>query len=67
MYKLKDEMKDKIRAVTNRSIANKVGVTEGYISLIVNDHKPNITKTLAYAISKAISNDYEIEDVFEIL
>ena len=67
MYKLKDEMKEKIRAVTNRSIANKVGVTEGYISLIVNDHKPNITKTLAYAISKAISNDYEIEDVFDVI
>lgn len=67
MYKLKDEMKEKIKDITNRSIANKVGVTEGYISSIVHDKKPNITKTLAYAITKAISNDYEIEDVFDVI
>lgn len=67
MYILKDEMKPKIIDLTNRAIAHKVGISESYMSEILNGHKKNISKTLAYAISKALCNYYEIEDVFKIV
>lgn len=63
MYILKDEMKEKVKDLTNRYIADKVGITETYMSQILNNRK-KASKTLAYAISKVISSNYEIEDVF---
>ena len=50
-----------------RELSNKIGITEGYLSQIVDKKKTNISKTLAYAISKAISINLEITDVFNIL
>lgn len=68
MYKMKKEISNNIRKLRyNRKLAEKVGVSEGYMSQVVNGHKINISKTLAYAISKAIASDLEIENIFEII
>lgn len=50
-----------------RELSNTIGITEGYLSQIVDRKKTNISKTLAYAITKAISVTLEITDVFNIL
>lgn len=68
MYKMKEEITKEIKKQRiNRKLAEKVGVTEGYISQIVNGKKTRISKTMAYAISKAISNELEIENIFDIM
>ena len=67
-YIIKDGLKNHIKKIiSNREIANKVGITEGYISQILNARKKNISKTMAYAIAKAISKDSEINDIFNII
>lgn len=48
----------------NRKIAKKLGVTEGYISQIINGRKTKISKLMAFAFCNAINNDFEIEDIF---
>lgn len=65
MYKIKKEEIDKIKKYgTVREISKETGLTEGYISQILNGTKTKITKQTAYAITKAISSDFEIEDLF---
>lgn len=59
----KDLLKDK----TNRYIAEQLGVSETYVSLIKNRKKNNISKLMAYGFCKAISPDLEIENLFEIM
>jgi len=67
MYKMKEEVCKEIKKKRiNRKLARTIGVTEGYISQIVNHRKLDISKTVAYATTKAISNKLEIEDVFEV-
>ena len=67
MYKIKKEAKEKVKQnTTNRDLAYKIGVTEGYISRIMNARKLDISKTVAYAFTKAVSSESEIEDFFEI-
>lgn len=68
-YKIRPETREILHQnkITNRKIAQKLGVTEGYISQIVNCKKTNISKLLAYAFCKAIHSDLEIEDIFEVL
>lgn len=67
-YIIKDGMKDEIKKQsTFRNIAQKIGVTEGYISQVMNGRKTTISKVLAYAICKAISSNLEIQDVFNII
>lgn len=68
-YKIKPQVKNELKKMKlhNRDIAEIVGVTEGYISQIINIRKLDISKTLAYAICKAISPDLEIADVFDII
>lgn len=66
-YVMKPEIIDYIKKNRkNRQLAQMLGVTEGYISQIVNKHKTKITKLMAYALTKAISSDLEINDVFDI-
>lgn len=68
MYKMKEEISSSIKKQRiNRKIAEKIGVTEGYISQIVNHKKINISKTMAYALTKAIASDLEIENIFDIM
>jgi len=67
-YILKSEIKEVVhKKITNRAIANKLGITEGYVSQIMNGRKTKISKLMAYAFCKAISQDLEITDLFEIL
>lgn len=67
-YIIKDGMKDEIKKQsTFRNIAQKIGVTEGYISQVMNGRKTTISKVLAYAICKSISSNLEIQDVFNII
>lgn len=54
------------RKKTNREIADILGVTEGYISQIINRRKTKISKLMAYAFCKAVSPDLEIKDLFYI-
>lgn len=68
MYKMKEEISNSIKEQRyNRKIAEKIGVTEGYISQIVNHKRINISKTMAYAVTKAIASDLEIENIFDIM
>lgn len=68
MYKMKPKFSYMIKEKRlNRKLAHIVGVTEGYMSGIVNnDKRRNISKMTAYAIAKAINSDLEIADVFDI-
>jgi plasmid maintenance system antidote protein VapI len=65
---MKEEISSSIKKQRiNRKIAEKIGVTEGYISQIVNHKKINISKTMAYAVTKAIASNLEIENIFDIM
>jgi plasmid maintenance system antidote protein VapI len=67
MYKLKQAKKEEIRQrISNRDLAHKLGVTEGYISQIINGRKTDISKLMAYAFCKAVYSELEIENLFDI-
>lgn len=68
MYKMKPEYSSMIKKKRlNRKLSQIVGVTEGYMSGIVNNsERRNISKTVAYATAKAIDSNLEILDVFDI-
>lgn len=70
MYRIKKEKVKEFKAmrkdgITNRSIAEKCGLTENYISEILNGRE--IIKTPAFCFVKSINNELEIEDFFEII
>ena len=67
-YVIKEGMKEYLHKnkITNRKIARRLGVTEGYISQIVNKKQTKISKLMAYAFVKAVSSDMEIENIFNI-
>ena len=68
MYKIKEEEIKKYKKYgLVRKVAQKTGVTEGYISQILNGRKSDISKVIAYAVTKAISSDLEIENLFNIM
>ena len=68
MYIIKEQEINKYKKYgLVRYLSKKTGLTEGYISGIINGKKPDISKVVAYAISKAISSDLEIENLFEIM
>ena len=64
-YKLKSDVakdiKKKFRGVY---LANTLGRTQAYMSLLLNQ-KINCPKTTAYAFTKMIDSDLEIDDLFE--
>lgn len=70
MYKIKLDIKKlrikymKPNKKTSRSIAKVSGISENYISQIL--HGRAINKLPAYAFCKAIDNELEIEDIFEL-
>lgn len=55
------EIKDKFKG---KYLANTLGRTECYISLLLNK-KLTCPKTTAYAFTKIIDKDLEIDDLFE--
>lgn len=64
-YKLKEEEAKKIKAkYKNSYIANQAGISEPYVSLILN-RKQEISKKLAYFFTKTINSEYEIDDLFD--
>lgn len=68
MYRIKeDEIKKYKKWGIVRDIAKKTGLTEGYISQILNGNKTRFTKLTAYAITKAISPELEIQNLFEFM
>lgn len=67
MYKLKYTSSQftfllKAKRLKRKDIAEKIGVSEGYISQIKKGKC--ISKLCAYAVCKAIAPDLEIEDLF---
>ena len=68
MYRIKeDEIKKYKKWGIVRNIAKETGLTEGYISQILNCNKTGFTKLTAYAITKAISPELEIQNLFEFM
>lgn len=60
-HKFKDVLK--IYKKPQKDIAEKIGITKGYVSEIVNKRR-GISKLCAYAFCKAISPELEINDLF---
>lgn len=68
MYRIKQEkIKDIKRYGTVRQIAEKVGLSEGYVSQVLKGTRDVKEKRCAYAITKAINENYGIENLFEII
>lgn len=66
-YLLKeDASKELIEKYKNKYIADKMGISVPYASLILHRHRP-VKKRIAYAFCKVINSEYEIEDLFEIV
>ncbi len=64
---IKPGMKDAIKKKINfNRLAQKVGINRCYMSEIMNGRRDTISKTLAYAICKAISPELEVSDIFNI-
>lgn len=59
--KISKMVKEKINA---SQIAREVGITDTYISLIKN-RKIHCSKPVAYAITKALNSEAEVEDYFD--
>ena len=64
MYKFKKEKYEKfISKYKVNGIAEKIGITPTYLSLILNTKK-DCKKTVAYCICKAIDSNAKINDYF---
>lgn len=64
-YMLKENTASLIKKkYRNSYIMETVGLCSSYVSQIIN-RKRAVPKNVAYVITKAINNDYEIEDLFE--
>ena len=63
MYQLKDI--NKISIINQSELARKVGINQATLNRIFNQ-KQNCSKVLAYAIVKAINENNEISDYFEL-
>ena len=65
MYKIKKEQIDKIKVYgTVREVAKETGISENYISQVLNNKK-RCAKKSAIAISKALN--LEVENLFDII
>lgn len=65
MYIFKKEKLENLGfSTTQKKMAEDIGISEGYFSKILNS-KRKCSKVLAYAITKRLNNDKEIEDFFE--
>lgn len=65
--KIKPGMKELVRKkIRYNELARRVGINKCYMSEIMNGRRETISKTLAYAICKAISPELEVSDIFNI-
>lgn len=65
MYIFNKELKKELlNGMTIRNIANLMGITEGYVSQVLNGKK-KCSKLVAYCICKIINYELEVEDCFE--
>lgn len=68
MYRIKPDVIEQIKEYgTVRRIAEATELSESYISQILNGRKTVKKKVYAYAITKTIGSNLEIENIFEIL
>lgn len=66
-YLLKEEVASEIKSkFRNNYIANKLNLSNTYVSLIMNRRR-TIQKHMAFAITKTIDLEAEVEDLFEIV
>ena len=63
MYQLKDI--NKVSIINQSELARKVGINQATLNRIFNQ-KQMCSKVLAYAIVKAINENNEISDYFEL-
>ena len=63
MYRFKKEKFDKIKLNQTR-IADEIGISRQYINGVINN-KYNCRKIVAYAMTKLINSNAEINDYFE--
>ena len=63
MYRFKKEKFDKIK-LNQAKIADEIGISRQYINGVINN-KYNCRKIVAYAITKLINSNAEINDYFE--
>lgn len=63
MYQLRDITK--VSIINQSELARKVGINQATLNRIFNQ-KQNCSKVLAYAIVKAINENNEILDYFEL-
>lgn len=60
-YLLKEEYQGKYK---NSYIADKLSLSKVYVSMILNRKRP-ISKYMAYAFTKVVDINAEVEDLFE--
>ena len=64
MYQLKDA--EKVAIINQSELARKVGINQATLNRIFNK-KQKCSKLMAYAISKSINENAEIENYFELI
>ena len=63
MYRFKKEKFDKIK-LNQARIADEIGISRQYINGVINN-RYNCRKLVAYAMTKLINSNAEINDYFE--
>lgn len=66
VYKLREDKAEEIKSkYRNSYFVEKAGLSKNYISLILN-RKRNVSKVVAYVMTKLIDENAEILDYFEV-
>ena len=65
MYRFKKELFTNIK-INQKNIAYEIGLSRQYINGVINN-KYNCRKLVAYAMTKLIDSDAEINDYFEMV
>ena len=63
MYRFKKELFINIK-INQKNLADEIGLSRQYINGVINN-KYNCRKIVAYAMTKSINSDAEINDYFE--
>ena len=65
MYRFKKELFINIK-INQKNLADEIGLSRQYINGVINN-KYNCRKIVAYAMTKSINSDAEINDYFEMV
>ena len=65
MYRFKKELFINIK-INQKNLAYEIGLSRQYINGVINN-KYNCRKLVAYAMTKSINSDAEINDYFEMV